>query len=103
MSKYRVRDSREDPKLVVQRVNDPAEMLGSTRISRADGKEAKGAGRSKVAPGEPIKALALCLDAEAVEVSFPYLVLHRSSWKLLYAVNDACFRSLQMIITTGDI
>ncbi|KAH6640159.1 hypothetical protein F5144DRAFT_559536 [Chaetomium tenue] len=41
-------------------------------------------------PSSLIESLVLALQAEAVELAFPYLVLHKTCWQLLRDVNQRC-------------
>lgn len=50
-------------------------------------KTAKG---SQLPPDKLVKALVLSLQAETLEMAFPYLALHRSAWTVLRAVHAAC-------------
>lgn len=53
-------------------------------------KSKKTADGSHLPPDLLVKALALALEEETVELVFPYLTLHRSAWDVLRAVHAAC-------------
>ncbi|KAM7210096.1 hypothetical protein V8F06_014518 [Rhypophila decipiens] len=79
----------KDNGATIEQIDDPAKL----REKRARAaKQQKSAGKAvdktdgttrRVPPTELIRALSLTLHAESLEMSFPYLVLHRMSWQLL--------------------
>ncbi|KAK9350684.1 hypothetical protein V1523DRAFT_399017 [Lipomyces doorenjongii] len=50
-------------------------------------------------PEQLVKALVLTLDAETLEMAFPYLTMHRFSWMLLRAVKESCDPVLKELYT----
>ncbi|KAI0541399.1 hypothetical protein GGR58DRAFT_456931 [Xylaria digitata] len=54
-------------------------------------------------PQQLINSLALALQAEMLEFSFPYLKFHRCCWQALRAVKESCHLSLTQVFGPGYI
>lgn len=84
--------SEADGTLLLGQMEDPEKLRerkkkAGTRSNAHALKTAKGA---RLSPDKLVRALALALQAESLELAFPYLTLHRFAWTMLGAVRDAC-------------
>ncbi|KAK4215588.1 hypothetical protein QBC37DRAFT_481342 [Rhypophila decipiens] len=89
----------------IEQIDDPAKLrekrAKAARQRKAAGKavdKRDGAAR-RVPPTELITALFLTLDAESLELAFPYLVLHRTPWRLLRLIKEKCDPLLMHLYT----
>lgn len=76
-------------------IDDPQKLEGKRR-ARASTKTADGA---RLAPEQLIEALVLALHAESIKLAFPYLTMHRWSWRMLKAVKESCDPILRQLYT----
>lgn len=103
-SEYQHEGSVEDGNLTMAQIDDPHNLKEKTR-AREQMAKAKAAGKKTasdkagVPPEKIVKALVLALNAESLEMAFPYLLLHCMAWRLLQAVKDSCHAVLAKIHT----
>lgn len=92
-SQHVLQESVEDKISIMTGLDDPPEPQ---QVKTARGKSQKvlwkssASSKTNLSPGELVKTLALALNAEAMELGFPYLKMHVRCWKLLRSVNNAC-------------
>ncbi|KAK9350250.1 hypothetical protein V1523DRAFT_98130 [Lipomyces doorenjongii] len=103
-SEYKCEGSSETGTLTMTQIDDPQELSERTRMRRQKAK-ANAVGKKTVAdsagfgPEQLVKALVLTLDAETLEMAFPYLTMHRFAWMLLRAVKESCDPVLKELYT----
>ncbi|KAM7221165.1 hypothetical protein V8F06_003340 [Rhypophila decipiens] len=89
----------------IEQIDDPAKLrekrAKAARQRKAAGKaiDKTGGAARRVPPTELITALFLTLDAESLELAFPYLVLYRTSWRLLRLIKEKCDPLLMHLYT----
>lgn len=79
---------QEEGTLVLSPVKDPEKLRDRRRAARQRAK--KTADGARLPPEKLVRALAITLQVESLELSIPYLTLHRSAWEMLRAVRDSC-------------
>ncbi|KAM0343526.1 hypothetical protein ACHAPU_008421 [Fusarium lateritium] len=82
ISRSRFQEEEEDG-LVMSQVDN---LQGKAQAKR----QKKAVDGGKLAPGELLKPLAMALTAETLEFSFPYLFMHRWTWKFLRQIKEVC-------------
>ncbi|KAH7000200.1 hypothetical protein EDB80DRAFT_581942 [Ilyonectria destructans] len=91
-SQYEVESSNEDGTLVLAQIDDADKLKEKRRAheekSRKRRRNVSESGR--LSSEQLVESLALSMQAEALEFAFPYILMHRWSWRLLTAVKDAC-------------
>lgn len=94
-SEYEEEGSVEDGTFAMGQIDDPQAL----REKRARANRKKAVEGAAMSPNLLIRALVLALQAESLEFAFPYIFLHRWSWKLLRAVKETCDPLLRQIYT----
>ncbi|KAG8157275.1 hypothetical protein KVR01_012983 [Diaporthe batatas] len=81
----------EDGKVLLGQIDDPEKLRERKRNIAAGrvGKKTTAAG-ARMPPDRLIRALTLALHAESITLAFPYLTLHRTSWRMLRALREGC-------------
>ncbi|KAH6976031.1 hypothetical protein BKA56DRAFT_674544 [Ilyonectria sp. MPI-CAGE-AT-0026] len=91
-SQYEVESSDEDGTSVLAQIDDADKLREKRRAHEENSKKrrrniSKG---GRLTPEQLVKSLTLSMQAEALEFAFPYLLMHRWSWRFLRVVKDAC-------------
>lgn len=103
-SAYEKKTSPDGSTYTMQQIDDPAELREKRLKAKAKAKASPGSHKQeRVEPAELVKALALSLNAEVLEMVFPYLVLHRQSWRLLRRVKEACNPLMRELYASSDL
>ncbi|KAI1859910.1 uncharacterized protein JN550_011829 [Neoarthrinium moseri] len=91
LSLYEEMGSEEEGTLMFGQIEEPEKIKGKQRASGNGGKKRKKASEGAVlSPEQLIHQLTFALNNEKLELSFPWLTMHRSCWRLLRAVKDGC-------------
>ena len=86
-SEYAFEGSEEEGNLTLTQVHDDPKALKSSSANK-QGQATRN--RSPPTVHELVKSLARALQAETLEMLFPYLMLHRTCWTLLRGVKTQC-------------
>ncbi|KAK2053465.1 hypothetical protein LY76DRAFT_597807 [Colletotrichum caudatum] len=101
-SAYRQEGSIDNGDLIMTQIDDPQELRASDRLRQQKAK-ARAAGKVDIAgslvPEELATTLVMALNCEALEMAFPYLVMHRCCWTFLRSVKDASEPVLRKLYT----
>ncbi|KAM4056657.1 hypothetical protein HRG_003526 [Hirsutella rhossiliensis] len=92
-AEYEVEGSVEDGNLALSQIDDPDKLREIRRAQQGKARRAgakTGSDKARLAPEKLVQSLILALQAETLEHAFPYLLLHRFSWRLLRSVKDNC-------------
>ncbi|ROW05698.1 hypothetical protein VMCG_05163 [Cytospora schulzeri] len=81
-------EEQENGTLVLSPIDDPEKLRERRKAAKQHAK--KTADGARLSPEKLVRALAITLQAESLEMSFTYLTLHRSAWEMLRAVRDSC-------------
>ncbi|KAJ9138152.1 Ank-repeat protein mbp1 [Pleurostoma richardsiae] len=102
-SEYEIENEAEDgTTLTMEKIDDQKrleEKRGKAELKRKKAVRKKVTEGGRVAPEQLVKALVLALQAESMEMAFPYLTLHRWCWRLLRNVKEACDPLLRELYT----
>lgn len=92
LSAYEEEGSEQDGTLMLGQIDDPEKLREKRRkAAAADGKKKKAAAEgARLRPEMLVRSLVLALQAESIEMAFPYLTMHRAAWAMLRAVREAC-------------
>ncbi|KAM7190876.1 hypothetical protein V8F20_009560 [Naviculisporaceae sp. PSN 640] len=91
----------DDSSLVIESIDDPAKLREKRARAENKAKGKEKATATKIPAAELVTALVTCLQAESVEVAFPYLVLHRMAWRFLHIVQEECDPLLRQMYGPG--
>lgn len=91
-SQYEVENSDEDGTLVLAQIDDADKLKEKRRAHEQNSKKRrrKVSEGGRLSPEQLVKSLTFSMQAEALEFAFPYLLMHRWSWRFLRIVKDAC-------------
>ncbi|KAK1761825.1 hypothetical protein QBC33DRAFT_574654 [Phialemonium atrogriseum] len=96
-SEFELEGSADGGTLSMGQIDDPAQLKAMKAERRRQKKKAVDGAR--MSPEQLIQHLTMALQAETMEISFPYLMMHRWCWRLLRAVKDACDPFLRQLYT----
>ncbi|KAJ4256861.1 hypothetical protein NW762_008957 [Fusarium torreyae] len=85
-SKFQQEGSDADHTLVMSQMDGSRDVKGKSQAKQ----HKKATDGGKLTPGELLKPLVLALTAETLEFSFPYLFMHRWTWKFLRRIKEVC-------------
>ncbi|KAI1453562.1 hypothetical protein F4805DRAFT_461664 [Annulohypoxylon moriforme] len=88
--------SEEDGTLILGQVDDPKKLK-----EKAKAKHKKGSEKTNLSPDQLIRALMFALQGETLELSLPYISMHRECWSLLRAVRKHCDPLLRQLFTAA--
>lgn len=89
----------EDPKVLREKKRLQKELESGKGGKGGKGKQGAGNGQqSPVSLGRLTDMLAQALNAEAIELSFPYMQLHRWCWRVLRGVREKCDADLRRLV-----
>lgn len=92
LSQFEEEGSEEDGHLILGQIDDPEKLREKRR--KAAGKSVKNRKTvvegARLRPEELVRSLVLALQPESIEMTFPYLTMHRAAWTMLCAVREAC-------------
>ncbi|GKT54379.1 hypothetical protein ColTof4_13831 [Colletotrichum tofieldiae] len=101
-SAYRQEGSIDNGDLIMAQIDDPQELGARGRLREQEAR-ARAAGKGRAAdglvPDELVATLVMALNCESLEMAFPYLMMHRWCWRLLWSVKDACDPVLRELYT----
>lgn len=90
-------DQIVDPKVLQEKKRLRLELEGRAKHKRKRDAPAWGPGK-RVSLALMTEMLCDAIDAETVELSFPYLMLHRRCWEMFRSVHKDCDRVIRLII-----
>lgn len=73
-----------------EKADDVDAQGSSSQANKGKGKRRKREENDRLPPEKLIRSLVWALQGEALELAFPYLVVHQCCWKMLRAVREAC-------------
>ncbi|KAK1987255.1 hypothetical protein LZ30DRAFT_799281 [Colletotrichum cereale] len=92
----------DDNDLTMAQIDDPQELRARDRLRQQRARD-RAAGKVEAAgglvPDELAATLVLALNAESLEMAFPYLVMHRHCWGFLRSVREVCDPVLRELYT----
>lgn len=97
-SEFELEGSADEGTLSMGQIDDPAQ-LKAKKAARRWRQKKKAVDGARMSPEQLIQPLTMALQAETMEISFPYLTMHRWCWRLLRAVKDACDPLLRQLYT----
>ncbi|KAI0880217.1 uncharacterized protein GGS22DRAFT_175449 [Annulohypoxylon maeteangense] len=90
--------SEEEGTLMLGQIDDPEKIK-----QKAKAKHGKGSEKTNLSPDQLIRALMFSLQGETLELSLPYISMHRECWSFLRAVQKHCDPLLRQIYTAAYI
>ncbi|KAI2465388.1 hypothetical protein F4781DRAFT_26414 [Annulohypoxylon bovei var. microspora] len=88
--------SEEDGTLILGQIDDPQKLK-----QKAQTKRSKGSENAHLSPDQLIRALMFALQGETLELSLPYVSMHRECWSFLRAVREHCDPLLRQLFTAA--
>ncbi|KAF7552167.1 hypothetical protein G7Z17_g4489 [Cylindrodendrum hubeiense] len=91
-SQNEVESTKEDGTLILAQIDDPERLKQKRRAHQETAKKRRRniSDGGRLSPSELVKSLALSMQAEALEFTFPYMDLHRWCWGILRIVKTHC-------------
>lgn len=93
-------DEKDQKDVEKKRAAQSAEQ--QKKDAAAAGKEKRKA-KDRLLPGELVQSTVMAVHAEALKMTFPWLMLHISCWELMGAVKDRCHSLMSSIWTPAYI
>ncbi|KAG9253575.1 uncharacterized protein F5Z01DRAFT_147185 [Emericellopsis atlantica] len=90
-SAYKMEGSLNDGDLTMALIDDAQELKARDRLRQQKAKaRASGKDKTTLVPEELVETLALSLNSESLEMSFPLLFMHRWCWRVLRSIKESC-------------
>ncbi|XDG03842.1 hypothetical protein ABKA04_003457 [Annulohypoxylon sp. FPYF3050] len=100
LSAWELQGIEEDGRL---RMAQPVDPEKRKQKAKEKAKNSKGSENAKPSPDQILKGLMISLQGEALEMSIPYMSLHRQCWSLLRAIRQRCDPLLRQLYTPAYI
>lgn len=96
LSAWELQGIEEDGRL---RMAQPVDPEKRKQKAKEKAKNSKGSENTKPSVDQLVKGLMISLQGEALEMSIPYMSLHRQCWTLLRAIRQRCDPLLRQLYT----
>ncbi|KAI0891136.1 hypothetical protein F4806DRAFT_506970 [Annulohypoxylon nitens] len=100
LSAWELQGVEEDGRL---RMAQPVDPEKRKQKAKEKAKNSKGSENAKPSVDQLVKGLMISLQGEALEMSIPYMSLHRQCWSLLRAIRQRCDPLLRQLYTPAYI
>lgn len=101
LSEFEMETDEETGQRFLGQIEDAQRLKDKKKLQyeiKNHAKDSKATNEPRVSLGQLTEALANALQAETIEFSFPYMMMHRWCWRLFRAVRDSCDSELRQIL-----